>query len=61
MADALNKVRAAWSRWRASRRQYVIDRALYKAGNPQDPTVQVDSRGAPRIEPPPGINPPGPL
>jgi hypothetical protein len=59
MADTLSKVRAAWSRWRASRRQYAIDRALYKAGNPQDLNVQVDSKGAPRVEPPPGINLPG--
>jgi hypothetical protein len=59
MAESPNKIRGAWSRWRENRRQYVIDRALYKAENPQNPNVQVDTKGNPRVEPPPGINLPG--
>ena len=30
------KMKAAWGKWRASRRQYVIERAQYKAGGGGD-------------------------
>jgi hypothetical protein len=35
----LGKFRDVWGRWRESRRQYQIERALYKAGgNPTGPS-----------------------
>jgi hypothetical protein len=35
----LQKLRGAWGNWRESRRQYKIDRALYKAGGGRDASM----------------------
>jgi hypothetical protein len=33
----LEAMRTAWRKWRVNRRQYQIDRAMYKAGGGRDP------------------------
>ena len=40
--DVAGKLRDAWGKWRASRRQYQLERALYKAGG--NPTGSPSSR-----------------
>ena len=46
------KLRDAWGRWREKRRQYQIERAVYKQGQRGAPGMPVDSGGNPRIDPP---------
>ena len=52
MADADGKLRRAWRRWRESRRQYQIERALDKAERAKRGDEYPDIR--------PPVVPPGP-
>jgi hypothetical protein len=40
------KLKAVWRRWRESRRQYAIERALYKSGGGSNPTGRRGDIGA---------------
>jgi len=40
----LQKLRGAWGKWRESRRQYAIERALYKAGGGRGPQRELANK-----------------
>jgi hypothetical protein len=56
LLDMLKTLRSTWGKWRAGRREYAIERALYKAGRAPDgrPKDGIDPHGdhGPIINPP---------
>jgi hypothetical protein len=49
----LQMLRGAWGKWRESRRQYAIERALYKAGGGRGTRGEAFDKGVEAGIPPP--------